>query len=573
MKRGNEVISQEAFAADSGFFSVFSFPFLSGNPQTALKQPHSVVISEALAEKQFGTTDALGKTISLKSSYGEKADFELYTVTGITKKCPQNSSIKFDVLLPLIVSTKEMENPENWFNVFQNTFVVLNPTTNPTPDRAKAVEAKMNQIYLADAKEAIKEQAERFGFKTKVSYKLQPFTDMHLSTDLPAQNGLVDQSNPVFSYILTGIALFILLIACINFVNLTIARSLRRAKEISVRKVVGSGRLQLTIQFLGESFLLCFCAFVLAIGLVLLVLPTFNQLANKSLALSYLFDVRLVLGYIGLFLATGFLAGFYPALVLSKYSPVQTLYNRFNLSGKNYLQKSLVVFQFSLASFLIIATLTIYSQFNYLTTKNLGYDDKGVVSVGKSGLTRREASLWKDELLKNQNIIDMAPKNGGQWMTVAKVNSGTEVNTGWYGSVMPAGLTPPSGYYQGQEQDGPAFFAQNGANLPNPCDFSIPRQVGTWNGLIVQFRQFPNNKRALVTAVAGSSNDKYCPRGNNFWDNFTKDPGVDQYRPCLNTGDTGWLGCRFRVISAHQRGISREQRQTEPRFSRPTGSG
>ena len=151
---------------------------------------------------------------------------------------------------------------------------------------------------------------------------------------------LSDASNPMYSYILSGIALFILLIACINFVNLTVARSVKRAKEIGIRKVVGGDRKQLIMQFLGESFVLCFIAFLFAIVIVQLVFPVFNDLSNKALALSYLFDVKLVGGYILLFIVTGLLAGFYPALVLSGYNPVQTLYSRFNLAGKNYLQKS-----------------------------------------------------------------------------------------------------------------------------------------------------------------------------------------------------------------------------------------
>lgn len=428
IKRGAEVISQTIYAADTSFFSVFSFPLLSGNPKTALQQPRSVVLSADMAEKQFGTTDALGKTIFVKNTTDEKDVFEPYTVTGIAQNCPQNSSIKFDMLIPMVVSQAEMAATESWMNVFQNTFVVLSPTAAATSDRIRAVEAKMNRIYLTDAQPAIRMMAEKYNVTTKTEYTLQPFTDMHLSTDLPADNGLVDESNPTFSYILTGIALFILLIACINFVNLTVARSLKRAKEIGVRKVVGGGRTQLILQFLGESFLLCFGAFILALLLVLSSLPTFNQLANKSLALSYLFDGRLVGGYVALFLATGFLAGFYPALVLSDYSPVQTLYNRFNLSGKNYLQKSLVVLQFALASFLIIATLTVYSQFDYLTTKNLGYDDTGLISTGKSRLKRSEAKLLKEELLKSPTIVDVAPKNGGQWGTVARANGETEIN-------------------------------------------------------------------------------------------------------------------------------------------------
>jgi putative ABC transport system permease protein len=269
--------------------------------------------------------------------------------------------------------------------------------------------------------------AEKYDVKTKAVYFLQPYTDMHLSKELSATNGLQGASNPVYSYILTGIAIFILLIACINFVNLTVARSVKRAKEIGIRKVVGSDRKGLILQFLGESFILCFIAFMLAIILVQVILPVFNQLSNKALAISYLFDIKLVTGYILLFIITGFFAGFYPALVLSGYNPVQTLYSRFALAGKNYLQKSLVVLQFALASFLIIATLTIFSQFNYLTTQDPGYDDSNLVIIEKWGINRQQAKLLKAELMKSPDIIDVAPKNGGFWGTGAKINGETQI--------------------------------------------------------------------------------------------------------------------------------------------------
>lgn len=418
LKTGTDIQSQVVFETDSAFFSVFSFPMISGNPKTALKQPDGVVVSEEFAKKKFGTINAMGKTLLFKND--EK--FQPYIITGITKKCPQNSSIKFEVLMPIKVSREDEANNENWFNFFMNTFVVLKPGAN-----VPAVVAKMKKVYETDAQETIKMIAEKYDVKTRAVYFLQPFTEMHLSKELSASNGLTDSSNPVYSYILTGIAVFILLIACINFVNLTVARSVKRAKEIGIRKVVGGDRKQLIMQFLGESFILCFIAFALAILLVQLALPVFNQLSNKVLALAYLFDIKLVAGYILLFLLTGFLAGFYPALVLSGYNPVQTLYSRFALAGKNYLQKSLVVLQFALASFLIIATLTIFYQFNYLTTQDIGYDDSNLIVLEKWGITRNEAKLLKEELLKNPNIIDVAPKNGGYWGTGAKINGDTQI--------------------------------------------------------------------------------------------------------------------------------------------------
>ncbi|HYJ63556.1 MAG TPA: ABC transporter permease, partial [Parafilimonas sp.] len=421
IKTGTEVNDQDLLYVDSSFFDVFSFPLISGNRHTCLTDPLSVVISEETAKKQFGTTDAIGKIIMLK----DDSVFVPHQVTAVAKKCPQNSSIKFEMLLPIKESKEDANNSENWFNFFLNTFVVFNPHTN-----IQAVESKMNKFYQENSKEAITSLRAKFGDDVdnwKSLYFLQPFLDMHMSTELPAQNGLSDASNPMYSYILSGIALFVLLIACINFVNLTVARSVKRAKEIGIRKVVGGDRRQLIIQFLGESFLLCIIAFALAIGLVELIIPVFNDLSNKSLALSYLFDTKLVAGYILLFILTSLLAGFYPALVLSGYNPVQTLYSRFNLAGKNYLQKSLVVLQFALASFLIIATFTIYKQFNFLTTEKLGYDDTNIVRVNKDFKTHDEAWLFKNQLLKDPNIISVAPRNGGSWGTIARLSNDSTI--------------------------------------------------------------------------------------------------------------------------------------------------
>ena len=421
IKLGTEVKDQDLLFVDSTFFDVFSFPLISGNRHTCLKDPLSVVLSEDAAKKQFGTLDVIGKIVMLK----DDSVFVPHKVTAVAKKSPQNSSIKFEMLLPIRESKEDALNSENWFNFFLNTFVVLPPQTN-----VQVVESKMNKFYNQDSKDAITSLKAKFGNEVdnwKSNYLLQPFLGMHMSTELPAQNGLSDASNPMYSYILSGIALFVLLIACINFINLTVARSVKRAKEIGIRKVVGGDRKQLIIQFLGESFLLCIIAFVLAIALVQLILPVFNDLSNKALALSYLFDTKLVTGYIVLFILTGLLAGFYPALVLSGYNPVQTLYSRFSLTGKNYLQKSLVVLQFALASFLIIATFTIYKQFDFLTNEKLGYDDNDLVAVHKDFKTHDEAWLFKNELLKDPNIISVAPRNGGSWGTVAKINNDSTI--------------------------------------------------------------------------------------------------------------------------------------------------
>jgi putative ABC transport system permease protein len=409
IKRGNEVFDQDALHVDSNFFSVFTFPMVYGKPQNALNDLHSVVLSEEVAEKYFGKGNPVGKTLDLKVD----DKFQPFTVTAVTRKTPQNSSIKIKMLLP-----KKVNHIDNqWLNFFQNTFFVIKPGTN-----IKQLDAKINKVFLTDAASEIKGNADKYGDKNKRTFSLQALLEMHTSTDYPADNGLSDQSNPMYSYILSGIALFILAIACINFVNLTVARSLKRAKEIGIRKVVGGQRKQLIMQFLGESFILSFIAFVLAIALVQLALPMFNALANKALAFSYLLSFKLVAGYIGIFLLTGLLAGFYPALVLSGFNPVQTLYNRTQYIGKNYLSKGLVILQFTLATFLIISTITIYSQFSYLMNFDLGYNDKNVVSITAWGIDKTKMSLFKNELLKDPSILSVTADQGGRWGTMAHIN-------------------------------------------------------------------------------------------------------------------------------------------------------
>ena len=421
IKTGADVQSQAVCLVDANFFSVFTFPLLSGDAKSALTQPNSVVITEEMAKKYFGGANAIGKIISINGD----GIFKPYVVTGVAKNCPQNSSIKFQFVLPLKVSAEDESNNSNWFNSFLTTFVVLAPGAD-----LKSVQNKMDKVFESDASEAISEIKNKYRVKNiGVSYILEPLAAIHLGKMVPdADEILSDKSNPEFSYILSAIALFILLIACINFVNLTVARSIKRAKEIGIRKVIGGTRKQLLIQFLSESFILCLIAFSFAFVIVIGVLPVFNQLSNKALSISYLFNVKLIIDYVALFVITGLLAGFYPAAVLSNYNPVQTLYSRFNLAGKNYLQKTLVVFQFALASFLIIGSIAIFLQFNYLTTQSLGYVDSNLVTVAKYPLTRNEATLFKQALMKNPDIVDVAPKNYGFDNNTVKTGADKDIN-------------------------------------------------------------------------------------------------------------------------------------------------
>jgi putative ABC transport system permease protein len=396
LKLNGEIGSQKLLEADGNFFSFFTFPLIQGNPQTALQDVHSIVISTDMAIRHFGNDDALNKTILIESD----GTFIPYTVTGVAKRCPQNSSIQFEAVIPLNAAQGDF----GWVDASYSTFVKLNGQSD-----VKAVTLKMQTLFETESKQQM-EEVRKYGFTQSFHHQLQPFAEIHLSEDYKAEAGLTNASSSIYSYILSGIALFILIIACINFINLTIARSAKRAKEIGIRKVVGGGRQQLIVQFLGESFLLCLLSFFAALILAQVLLPVFNNLVNKELSLSYLFDGRLIAIYLSLLIVTGALAGFYPAIVLSGYNPVKTLYNRFKFAGKNYVQKSLIVFQFSLATIMVIATLTVYKQFDYLTTKDLGYMPDHVIKISKRGLNSQQAKIFTEELSKNANIISVSPQ-------------------------------------------------------------------------------------------------------------------------------------------------------------------
>lgn len=409
----------QLFRTDSNFFEVFSFPLIAGNPATCLKDPHGIVLSKDEAIRQFGTTDVIGKPVQLF----EDTAFTPYKVTAVAKNSPENSSIRFAALAPMNITPADEQNPENWFSQYLNTFVLLDRNANP-----KQVEEAMQRFFTKDASIAFQTLLKKFGIPaTKISmpiYHLQPYTKMHLDKDIHSGNGIVGSTSINNSYILSAIALFILLIACINFINLNTARSIKRSKEIGIRKVIGSTKKQLIRQFMGESTLLCIVAFLLALILSLAVLPLFNTLSGKSLSLSYLWDGKLAVALITLLLLTSFIAGFYPALVLTKYDPSKILYNRFQPAGKNYFQKSLIVLQFTMAAFLVALTFILYQQFSYITKADLGYDDSNLVRVEQFSDHSR-GQLFTDLLSADPHIQEVAVKNSGNRSTIGKIAGGT----------------------------------------------------------------------------------------------------------------------------------------------------
>lgn len=407
IKSKNEVFSENPLTADKNFFSVFSFDLLKGDPKTALEGIYSIVLSESAAKKYFGTEAALGKIIELKT----RDEFENFTVTGIIADAPQNSTIRFSMIVPFEFFKKENTHA-GWIGGRLNTFLLLKPEA----DIAAATK-KMQAIFDRNTREQIETAEREQKIKVKIVLGLQPLTDIHMNKELGAYNGLAEVSSPAYSYVLSGISIFILLIACINFINLSVGQSLKRSREIGIRKVVGGNRRQLIGQFLTESFLVSLLAFVVALALASAILPMFNELSGKKLALSYLADGWFYLGLGVLLLLTSFLAGLYPALVLSGFNILNILWGRQKLMGKNYFSRGLVVFQFALAIFLIIGTIAVYTQVNFLLKRDLGYDSTNLLRVNLPFSDQNDLmiSRLKKELEGKPGIISIASRNKGRW--------------------------------------------------------------------------------------------------------------------------------------------------------------
>jgi len=360
--------------ADESFFNIFSFPLLRGDPTTALQDINSVVITESAAIRLFNSTDVIGKQLRLDADPSAKRLGKPMVITGVAKSIRDNSSIRFDLLLPMKFMQLSFED-KAWLNAYLGTFVVLRPNADKN-----AVVQKFNRIHFVHAKDQLAENIKTYGFDPEMSYGLQPITDMHLHPlEMGLETGVVNGSSPVFSYLFMAIAVFILLMASINFINISIANSLKRAKEVGIRKITGGSRSRIIMQFLSESAILCVISFILAILLTTLSLPVFNHLTNKHILLGDAFDAKLLSMLIVILSIVILFTGIYPARILSGFNPKEVLYNRQNLSGSYFFGRCLVIFQFSLAVFLMIATLVYYNQMNFIRTKDLGYDPHQVV--------------------------------------------------------------------------------------------------------------------------------------------------------------------------------------------------
>jgi putative ABC transport system permease protein len=394
IKKGDQFINEESVVhADSTLFSVFTLPAVQGNTRTALNEPNTVVITESAAKKYFENSNALGKII--------EADGTPYKVTAVIKDLPRTSHFEADFIF-------SMDNVNyNWGNFLSHnhqTYILLKEGTD-----YKAFEKNFKQVInkyvvpqasqMMDIKSM--DEFERAG--NKLAYTLMPITDIHLHSDRVAELGT--NGNIQYVYVFGAVALIVLLIACVNFMNLSTARSANRAREVGIRKVLGTGRGSLIRQFLLESILTTSIASLIAIGAAILLLPYFNSLANKSLAISGMLDMRILPFLVLLPFVIGVLAGSYPALYLSGFKPIAVLKGK--LSGgakKSTVRNVLVVFQFATCIFLVIGTLVVYNQLNFIQSKKLGFNKDQVLMVDDANELRSGAVAFKNEVLKLSGV-------------------------------------------------------------------------------------------------------------------------------------------------------------------------
>lgn len=376
--------------ADPNIFSIFQYPLLAGNAETVLDAPNTVVLTQSMARKYFGIQSdweaVLQQTLVINS--------KTYQVTGVMEDLPENTSFRPD----FIGSLKEYEGKgimKNWHSTMFQTFVKLKPGADE--QAMNSFIADLADKYVGDEIKANKQNYRFF---------LQPLSSIHLHSDL--RHELSKNNSALYLNIFLFAAVFILLIACFNFVNLTTAMARQRAKEIGVRKVIGAQKKQLVLQFFLESFLICLVAAVLAFVLIQFSLPWFNNVASKSLQVGDLYSPSFLLMAFGVIILTALLSGIYPALILSGYSPITALTNRFlggNTSGK-YLRSGLVVVQFTISIVIIISTVVISKQLNFLQSRDTGFDKEQllIINAPGGGMLRQKFKVLREELGKNKSV-------------------------------------------------------------------------------------------------------------------------------------------------------------------------
>ena len=395
IKKGNQNIqNHNAVFADSTFFQVFSVPIISGNPLTALNEPNSIVIDESTAKKYFNTVDVLGKSLYVDNSTSCK-------ITGVIKDFPAQSHFHFSFIRP--IHDTWHGDQDDWLSNNYSTFVLVRPGVTQA-SLQKAVDGVMNNYLMKQLDQQLHLSAKDLKNSTNhFIYPVMPLTDIHLNSNKSYEFEV--NGNITYVYIFSVIALFILLIACVNFMNLSTARSSNRAKEVGIRKVAGSTRSALITQFLTESVLTSFLSLLLAIGLAALLLPLFNQLAGKQMAVWTLFSTWLMPVLLALIVVVGCVAGSYPAFYLSSFQPVQVLKGSIAKGFKSsWLRSGLVVFQFFISIALIIGTIVIYNQLTFIRSRGIGYNRDQVLVINNAYALDKNIKSFRQDMLKISGV-------------------------------------------------------------------------------------------------------------------------------------------------------------------------
>jgi len=378
-------------AVDSNFFQVFTFPLVEGDPETALLEPFSMVLTEEMAEKYFGDEDPIGKSLQVNEYQ--------FTITGLAKDLPHNSSIGFDFLVPWDFIKTIGRYTDHWGSNSIQTYVRLEENADPGP-----VDAKLTAVYRENESEGT------------TDFMLEPLKRLHLFTYWGYQT---KPEGIQYVYIFSIIATFVLIIACINFMNLSTAKASMRAKEIGIRKVVGAKRKNLIRQFYGETLILTIIAVLLAYLLLAAFLGGFNKLSGKDVGFEALLEGDFLIGILIITIITAFIAGSYPALLLSSFKPVVVMKGE-TAGGvkKGTLRKILVIFQFTISIFLIIGTAAVYNQLVYMRSKYLGYEKEHLIYIPMRGEIKTAYERIKGEFEKCPHVVSMtatqhAPTNFG----------------------------------------------------------------------------------------------------------------------------------------------------------------
>lgn len=394
-----KVFSEERwFWADSTIFNVFTIPFIQGDSNTALIDPNTAVLTKSMAEKYFGKEDPVGKILNADNRQD-------YLITGVVEDVPQNSHVHYDFLASF--ETLEFSRDQNWIsNNFHTYFVLKKGTSNK--DFETKLQILAEKYVYPQVKGALGVTPEEFfASGGEFEYSLQPLTEIHLHSQLQFEHE--SNSNIVYVYIFSIVAIAILLIACINFVNLATARSANRAKEVGVRKTVGSTRNQLARQFIVEAIFLSTLAVLLALPFIEILLPFFNNLTGKNLSVPYLGNIVTIPLLIGISLFVGLLSGTYPAFFLSSFNPVAVLKGQsIGRRKSSWMRNILVVFQFTISVILIIGTFVVYKQLNFIQNRNLGFNREQIIIIHKVDDLGKKIWPFKQELLGFPGISSVA---------------------------------------------------------------------------------------------------------------------------------------------------------------------